>query len=1058
MIKTKHFIFILAISIIFLAASIYALLIVQKGGQLHKWNSQHYIGVDQLGKALTEFENEIKQHKPSSEKVKNSLSHIESAVAFIKRQPAKCLEEINYLDKAIMRFLQTTQIIRLCQKDIQEAESLEASINAYKKDNISGAQLSRQIALHRSLFMNNSNQFVRPVEKTVNFMFSLAIAVVLLFGTLSFTALFFVLARLRKKHAESQIILTMPEQNPFPVIRLGKDNYPEYANNAGQEFLKSVSGESGKNTYEFPVHLQNKIQECGQSGLESYFEITHGCKTYAIRLVPDKDYGHINIYAHDVTDYHDILQELEESKAYIEHIVNHSPALIAGLAPDGTTNFVNPRLCEVTGYSKEELIGKNWWKTLFPGSAFHQVNELLENNFFIDYNQIRDYELELVTKSGEIRRIKWDSLNEYDENGDLVQVFGFGIDITRQEQSEERLNIVSDNVSSFIAYIDKQGRYQYINGFFADYIGLPPEYITGQRVLDIHNKSNLDKILKIFKQAMEGQTINIDTYFIHAKSGEKIYVLGSVTPDISQTGDVKGLYLIAQDVTKERESFQKLMEFKNTLDQLQDMVFIIDPETMQFLYVNKGACKTLGYSEKELLERGLEDIDVGYLEKQMASVLETGNISKNGPLYKNMQVSFINRQGEHIPFNLTVEYLRPNEETACIMGIARDIRKDRETLDKLKNQKKQMELSEQIAGLGHWRYDCKTREVSWSEQVYKIHGISPETHTPDIDSALDFYHPEDINHVKRNFSNAVYLGEQCFFEARIIRADGEIVHVKSWGRPEKDDKGNVVRVFGVLQDITEEKKRAENEHARQKLEAMGQMAAGAAHEINNALQPVILMSENLKDLLQNTKDSRIFKMLDMVINNAHNARVIVDDMLKFSRRDSREREFKSLQTILARAIEFTCEFLPASITVKKHGLTNPDQADPGFGVGVYVDETEFIQIITNLVNNANHAMAGRGVLEFDASIEKNKKAESDHFVRISVRDSGQGMDEKTQQNIFEPFFTTKDVGKGTGLGMSTVYGIIRDLGGEIHIDSAQGQGTTITLFLPCKTEQEAKHA
>jgi len=257
--------------------------------------------------------------------------------------------------------------------------------------------------------------------------------------------------------------------------------------------------------------------------------------------------------------------------------------------------------------------------------------------------------------------------------------------------------------------------------------------------------------------------------------------------------------------------------------------------------------------------------------------------------------------------------------------------------------------------------------------------------------------------------------------------------------PVHDADGSIIAFVSILRDVTEERLREAQERQHQKLEALGQLAGGIAHEINNLLQPILTLGNlNLKraDL-----PSSIHEDFTDILSSARQCRDVVHAVLAFARKESAPSEPVRLDTAVESTLTFAQGVLPPSIQVRGH-------INGGSAVAM-VGRTELTQVLMNLLTNAMDAMEGTGLIT--VTLENGQK--DDRSCRLTVCDQGCGMDEPLQQRIFEPFFTTKPQGKGTGLGLSVVHGIVRSWGGSIAVHSAKGQGTRVEIVIPCTVGQ-----
>jgi len=275
-------------------------------------------------------------------------------------------------------------------------------------------------------------------------------------------------------------------------------------------------------------------------------------------------------------------------------------------------------------------------------------------------------------------------------------------------------------------------------------------------------------------------------------------------------------------------------------------------------------------------------------------------------------------------------------------------------------------------------------------------------------------------------------------DARIIRPDGAVRLCRFECGPRTSADGEVTSIVGTLQDVTDlrlgEMRRLELERQlqqAQKMEALGTLAGGIAHELNNALVPVLGLTEMMLNDLPPGSPQR--SDLEMVVEGAGRARDLVRRILAFSRQDPPERRPVDLAEIVVGARELLRRVLPVTIDLDCNTASE---------AVVLADASQLHQVIVNLVTNAAQAIGDRpGTITISL-------AHDDEGVRLSVEDTGCGMDEATRTRVFEPFFTTKPVGEGTGLGLSVVHGIVAGHGGSIEVRSRPGAGAVFKVTLP----------
>jgi len=283
------------------------------------------------------------------------------------------------------------------------------------------------------------------------------------------------------------------------------------------------------------------------------------------------------------------------------------------------------------------------------------------------------------------------------------------------------------------------------------------------------------------------------------------------------------------------------------------------------------------------------------------------------------------------------------------------------------------------------------------------------------------------------------------------RKDGDPITVRLYGRSVRHEDGRVECHEVFAEDVSERRGLEEQLRQAQKMEAIGQLTGGIAHDFNNLLTIILANAE----LLSRGPDE---ESLRDIVSAAVSGRLMVNQLLGFARRSTLTLEPVHLGQLVTDLAAVLRRVLPADIEL----LVFADEDLPEVAADGHAVE----QILLNLVNNASDAMPGGGVLRLetsctwisDAQREVLGPGSASEFVCLAVDDTGAGMDEATRQRAFEPFFTTKPVGKGTGLGLATVYGLVKQHGGFVQIDSAPGAGTRLRIYFPVAEEATRRRA
>jgi PAS domain S-box-containing protein len=359
-----------------------------------------------------------------------------------------------------------------------------------------------------------------------------------------------------------------------------------------------------------------------------------------------------------------------------------------------------------------------------------------------------------------------------------------------------------------------------------------------------------------------------------------------------------------------------------------------------------------------------------------------------------------------------------------------------------------------IAHLGSWDCDLDKGEEYRSDEFFRILGIPlPETNRV-RDSVIEYVHPADRDLVRQKLAATLEKGKPYDVEYRVVRPDATERTVHARGKALKDFRGKITRFIGTVLDITERKLLEEKYLHAQKMEAVGHLAGGIAHDFNNILTAIIGYQHLLDERLEDAQ-SRHFA--EQVTKLAERAASLTGDLLSFSRKETIQFKLLDLNDVIRKTGNMLKRLIGEDIELRL--------AQSGAPLYVRGISHRIGQVLMNLATNARDAMPNGGAL----TIGTEGACIDEDFVRVHgygspgrcalivVSDTGFGMGEEIRKRIFEPFFTTKEAGKGTGLGLAAVYGIVQQHGGFIHVYSEAGEGTAFRIYLPLAdsdTEEE----
>ncbi|BCR04484.1 hypothetical protein DESUT3_15530 [Desulfuromonas versatilis] len=370
----------------------------------------------------------------------------------------------------------------------------------------------------------------------------------------------------------------------------------------------------------------------------------------------------------------------------------------------------------------------------------------------------------------------------------------------------------------------------------------------------------------------------------------------------------------------------------------------------------------------------------------------------------------------------------------------------------LRHGRELLSEAESLSHTGAWEYDLSTGRWTFSEEWLKIHGCPKQGLT--MDELMNIAHPEDQAAIARAFEGVRNGVAPYDLEHRILRrSDGAVRTVHARGRFECDADGKVFRVYGFAQDITERKKLETQYLHAQKMESVGRLAGGVAHDFNNILTAISGFAH--VTLRKMPAELPLRSNLEQILLATDRAASLTRELLLFSRKQPSERRTLDLNEILGKVEAFLQRTLGTDIDLRTLPHASP--------LPVLADSHQLQQVLMNLAVNARDAMPQGGTLTMQAkTVELDEQSALAHgqakpgaYALLRVSDTGTGMDQATLKQIFEPFFTSKGVGKGTGLGLAVAYGIIKQHEGFITADSKPGQGSSFHIYLPLTTPAAA---
>ncbi len=509
--------------------------------------------------------------------------------------------------------------------------------------------------------------------------------------------------------------------------------------------------------------------------------------------------------------------------------------------------------------------------------------------------------------------------------------------------------------------------------------------------------------------------------------------LGKSLSDIRRSSD--------REISRRERRLRAL--FESTLEGIIE----IDREN-RILELNPAAERMFGRTRQEVIGLDAAELMVpprlrAQNRRELSSYLTTEEARVHG-----IRTETVAQRADGSEFPVEVTVTRLGQDQVLFVAFVRDLSEQQRTESELRTSIERFELVARATNDVIWDWDLRTNALWWSESFPARYGYRPEDITPDIESWLDRIHPDDRPAIDGSIHRAIdSAGEYWTGEYRFRRGDGAYAIVLDRGYVTRDSDGQPLRMIGLMMDVTERRRLEEQLLRSQKMDAIGQLSSGIAHDFNNLLTIIqcnafLLDRSGHADIKEATRD---------VLAATERAVSLTRQLLLVSSKQRVRPQTIHMQDVVGSMMQMLERVLGASIQLRSAF----DPAVPKISADVSMLE----QVLLNLVVNARQAMPSGGILSIKTTLVTENRADRRHgldvvpgtYACLTVRDTGLGISTDVLPQIFEPFFTTKEAGAGTGLGLSTVYGIVKQHGGWLDVTSEQGRGTSFVIALPVPT-------
>ncbi|MFC1558656.1 PAS domain S-box protein [candidate division KSB1 bacterium] len=759
----------------------------------------------------------------------------------------------------------------------------------------------------------------------------------------------------------------------------------------------------------------------------------------------------------DITDRKKAEEALRKSEEQYSNLVKSSQDMIFSIDRDGIYHTAEGARLREFGFKSEDVVGKSIFD-LFP----KEVAEKGHKRHLKVFNEGKSITFEQAYKFGNLK--KTDHITLYpieDKSGNIELVGIICRDITEQKQTEHELQASERNYQEIfdasndgiIIHDMNTGAIMDVNRRACEMFGYTYDEIlkttVGKLSLGEPPYSQEDAIKKI-KETVEKGSINFE-WLCRRKNGETFWI--EVNLKIITFSGSEYIMAVDHDITERKKTEKMLLEYQKAVESSEDYIVSIDPE-YRYIFANKAFLKlrnktwdeVVGHTAEEVLGKKLFK---KYFKKPIDETL------RGNTLRYEVEMEYPGLGMRNIMIT-TCPVLDNNNNITGMVGINRDITERKKAEEKLRESEYLLnQIFNNIPNIVFVK-DGNGNFIMGNKAMAELYKTTPDKLIGK--SQLDFV--DTLNLDAAEIKNYIADDKKIIRSKKIKIIPNELFTIGDSKRIYQTVKipltlaGNQDYVLGVSTDITEQKMLEEQLFQSQKMESIGRLAGGIAHDFNNILTAIMGYADLLKHGFGDTPASRE-NAVDIILSNAERASDLTRQLLGFARGGKYNPVIININETIKETVGVSEKIFEKSIKVKYKLDKNINNIE--------ADKSQINQVLTNIIINAKDAMpkGGELILKTENVSIDSKYAKiytgfkEGDYIKISITDTGIGMSKSVMDRIFEPFYTTKGNSKGTGLGLATVYGIIKNHNGYINCSSKPGKGTSFTIYLPVSEKEIA---
>lgn len=762
----------------------------------------------------------------------------------------------------------------------------------------------------------------------------------------------------------------------------------------------------------------------------------------------------------NITDRKRAEEVLREHESKYRRLYNSMMEAFVNTDMSGRIQETNCAFQTLLGYSEEEL--KQLYYTDLTPEKWHAFESEIVKNQIIPHGYSDVYEKEYRKKDGTTIPVELRTFLLRDAFGQPIGMWAIICDITERKSAEKKLeewrqlmDFIIRHDPNAIAVYDENLRYVFVSERYLDDYKLKERNIIGKHHYEVFPEMP-ERWKQVHQRVLAGAVERSEEDRFERLDGSVDYNRWECRPWYRLDGSVGGMITYTEVITERKRAEEALRKseekFRQIVENANEGIWAIDGQ-QRVAFVNQRMASMIGYSPEEMIGQSADSFIFDEDFQDHNEKMKRRQRGESAAYERRL----LCKDGKGVWTIVSASpIMNPEGQFVGAFGMFTDITERKQVEKNLKEtEKKYRELAESLPQV-IFEVDSNGNLIYLNLTGHELFGYTPEDFAKGF-NVLEAFIPEDRERIALDIMLNIQgqrLGRQDY---TALRKDG--TRFPAGVHADRVMSGQTATgIRGILIDLTEtqkaeeEKKKLETQlRQAQKMEAIGSLAGGIAHDFNNILSVIIGNTELLEmsDVSSDAKDG-----LHQIFTASQRAKQLVRQILAFSRQGEQQKRLISLKPMVQETVDFLRASIPATIQLKHY--IKPDAG------AVMADSTQVQQVLMNLSTNAAHAMEEKGgvlkielgnitIAEEDA--RSDPEAEPGEYVRLTVSDTGHGIEPGVLHRIFDPYFTTKGPEKGTGLGLAVVHGIVKSHGGIIKVYSEVGKGTVFHVLLPRAAEE-----